>query len=404
MPNFRYKALTQRGEVVSGSIAAATSAEVAQRIEYLGLVPIDTVPERDEGGSGRSEFSFGRKPKPEEITTFTRDLALLLKAGARIDDALDSLATEADFGRLRPVVTKVRANVLAGESLADALAKHSAVFPTMYVALVRVAEASGSLEQVLETMAEDRARSEQLRRKVSDAARYPAFILVTAGGVMMFFLLFVLPQFGSVLREFGAKLDPMVTAFLALSDFLRSNTQSVEITAVLVILGGWLIIRQEKLRAPVIRGFSSLPLISSIVMSYRTSVFCRNLGILLGNGVTLTVSMRMLVDLMATSDNRAAWTQAVEHVRQGGKLSDALAETHLFPPIAVRMLRLGEETGQLPMLSARISDFFEAKLQRSLERVVGIAGPAAIIVISFVVGGLIVSIMTSLLSINQIVE
>lgn len=404
MPNFHYRALTQRGEVVTGSIAAPTTAEVARRIEYLGLVPIETIPERAEGSAVRQAFSFGGKPKSEEITIFTRDLALLLKAGARIDDALESLATEADFGRLRPVVVKLRTSVLSGESLADALAHHPAVFPAMYVALVRVAEASGSLESVLETLAEDRLRGEQLRRKVSDSARYPAFILVAAGAVLVFFLLFVLPQFGSVLRDFGAKLDPMVTFFLGASDLLRNNPEAAEASLLVLLLGGWLAVRQQRLRAAVVGGLSRLPVISTMVISHRTAVFCRNLGLLLANGVTLTVTMRMLVDMMAKHDDRAIWTQAVERVRQGGKLSDALAETHLFPPLAVRMLRLGEETGQLPMLSARIADFFEVKLQRALDRIVGIAGPASIIVISLVVGGLIVSIMTSLLSINQIVE
>ncbi len=136
---------------------------------------------------------------------------------------------------------------------------------------------------------------------------------------------------------------------------------------------------------------------------HRTALFCRNLGVLLGSAVPLTTTLRILVDMMATTSDPQIWTRMVERVRHGGKLSDALADTAALPVMAVRMLRLGEETGQLPMLAGRVAEFYEAKLQRSLDRVVGIAGPAAIIFISVVVGGLIVSVMTSLLSVSQVV-
>src|SRR5262249_13099228 len=141
MGNFRYRALTQTGELVSGSINADSAIEVAQRIEYLGLVPIDTAPET---ASATSSFSFSLSaPRPEDVTIFSRDLALLLKAGARLDDGLELLANDMDVGRLRPVIAKIRAAVLSGESFAEALARHPALFSATYVALVRVAEMSG---------------------------------------------------------------------------------------------------------------------------------------------------------------------------------------------------------------------------------------------------------------------
>ena len=138
-------------------------------------------------------------------------------------------------------------------------------------------------------------------------------------------------------------------------------------------------------------------------MYYRTSLFCRNLGLLLGSGVNLTTTLRILVDMMSSTGPSEVWTDAADRVRHGAKLSDALSDTKALPSMAVRMLRLGDETGQLPVLAGRIAEFYEAKLQRTLDRVVGIAGPAAIIVISIVVGGLIVSVMTALLSVSQIV-
>jgi general secretion pathway protein F len=403
VPSFRYRALTQSGELVSGSITAPTASEVANRIEFLGLVPIETITEARDTYKGRLSFSLMSRPRAEDVTVFTRDLALLLKAGARIDDALDLLAVDIDVGRLRPVVAQIRGRVLAGESLSEALIHHPTLFPPMYVALVRVGETSGALDHVLDVLGSERSRGEAMRRKVTDALRYPAFVLFAACAVLSFFLLFVLPHFAAVLKDFNAKLDPIVATLFDLSTFVRAHIEVIEVTIVVLIVCGWLVFRRAKVRARILGLVTRLPLLNSVAHLNRTALFCRNLGILLGSGVPLTMSLRILVDMLGTSDN-AIWSKAVDRVRHGGKLSDALADTTLLPAMAIRMLRIGEETGKLPELSANVADFYEAKLQRSLDRVVGITGPAAIIIISAIVGGLIVSVMTALLSVTQIIE
>src|SRR5215468_9417233 len=231
MPNFRYRAMTQSGEIVTGSIAAADAAEVSHRIEYLGLVPIDTAAEGAEASGWSFSLAVLSRPRPEDVTVFTRDLALLLRAGARLDDGLELLASDMDIGRLRPVVLKIRSAILSGESFAEALGRHPTLFPAMYVALVRVGEASGTLDHVLELLANERLRAEALRRKLVDALQYPAFVLLAACCVLVFFLLFVLPQFSAVLRDFNAKLDPVVGSFLVLSDLLRAHTTEIAVGA-----------------------------------------------------------------------------------------------------------------------------------------------------------------------------
>src|SRR5437763_3263754 len=402
MPNFRYKAITQAGEIVTGSIAAPTAAEVARRIEYLGLVPVDTVTEERPEGAGNF-FTLTQRAKSEDVTVFTLDLALLLKAGARLDDALELLSGDSDVGGLRRTVAKIRAAILAGESFGEALTRHPTLFPPMYVALVRVGEASGSLPEILEVLAAERARSEGLRRKLGDALRYPAFVLLAAVCVLLFFLLFVLPQFASVLRDFHAKLDPVVSTFIAMSEFLRANGTALAVSLALIVVAFWLMLRRPTTRAAIVTQISRLPLIKPILTYHRTTLFCRNLGVLLASAVPLTTALRILVDMMATTSDRTVWTRMVERVRHGGNLSVALTDTAALPTIALRMLRLGREAAQLPMLASRVAEFYEAKLQRSLDRIVGIAGPAAIITISIIVGGLIVSVMASLLSVSQVI-
>ncbi|MGB8401999.1 type II secretion system F family protein [Bradyrhizobium sp.] len=402
MPNYRYQAVNSNGELVSGAIVAPTPGDVAQRIERLGLVLVDSVTVAD-GGSARSVFGLFNKPRAEDVTIFTRDLALLLRAGARINDGLELLAADRDFGRLRPVVADIRSHVVAGESLAEALSRHEGLFPAMYLALIRVGEASGSLDQVLEVLADERSRSESLKRRLGDATRYPLFVLGAAGCVLLFFLTFVLPQFAAVLTDFGAKVDPIILGFLNFSTFLRNNSDGVLAVVAAGLAAIWLLLRRPGIRRSISNLLTRLPAIHPVMTYYRTSLFCRNLGVLLGSGVNLTTTLRILVDMMSTAGPSAIWTEAADRVRHGAKLSDALSDTQALPPMAVRMLRLGDETGQLPMLAGRVAELYEAKLQRTLDRVVGIAGPAAIIVISIVVGGLIVSVMTALMSVSQIV-
>jgi general secretion pathway protein F len=399
VPNFRYRALTQNGEVVNGTLSAPTAKEVAYRIEYLRLLPIETVEDKGTAAKSSSGSGFFSRPSSTEVTTFTRDLALLLRAGARLDDALELLAGDSDVGRLRPVVGKLRASVLSGESFAGALAEHPSLFPAMYVALVRVGEVSGTLDSVLEMLGTERARAELMRRKLTDAMQYPAFVLIAAVCVMLFFILFVLPQFSSVLQDFGAKSDSALSIFIKLSEFLRANAVTVTLGVALVVAALWWLLR----RPGTVAVISGIPGIANVFRYYRTSLFCRNLGILLASGLNLTATLRILIDIMAVTGSVAAWTAAADRVRRGGKLSDALLASSNMPPMAIRMLRLGEETGQLPVLAGRVAEFYEAKLQRSLDRIIGIVGPLAIIAISGVVGGLIVSVMTALLSVTQLV-
>jgi general secretion pathway protein F len=402
MPNFRYRALTQSGEVVTGSFSAPNAVEVARRIEYLGLFPIETAADEEKRSIRRISVATFSGPRAADVTIFTRDLALLLKAGARLDDGLELLANDTDVGRLRPIVAAIRAGILSGESFADAIARHPVLFPSMYVALIRVGEASGTLDHILETIGNERMRAEALRRKITDALQYPAFVLVAAGTVLVFFLTFVLPQFSSVLRDFGATPDPIITTFLELSDLLRENGSAIAIFFLLAIVGCWAVLRQADVRSRIVAQISRLPGVATIFNFYRTSLFCRNLGILLQSGMTLTATLRILIEIMATTGKADVWSATADRVRHGGKLSEALANAGVLPAMATRMLRLGEETGQLATLSGRVAEFYEAKLQRSLDRVVGIVGPLAIVTISVVVGGLIVSVMTALLSVSQV--
>jgi general secretion pathway protein F len=401
MPSFSYRAMTASGEIVGGAVDAPSADLVVERVLSLGLIPLDSAV----AASPRPKSApRSARPRPEDVTIFSRDLALLLRTGARINDALDLMASDRELGRMRPIVAGLLQAVLGGQSLAEGLSARPDAFPPLYVALVGLGEQTAMLPSILESIATERARAEALRRRISDALRYPAFLLLAASAVLLFFLTFVLPQFASVFSDFHAKPDPVLATFLALSAALRENGLTYAAVAGALALTLGLPLRSPKMRARLIGQAARLPLIGTAFEHHRTILFCRNLGLLLGGGVTLSAALRILVDVMSATGAAQRWSEVVDGVRRGGKLSDALGGAALLPPMAVRTLRLGEDSNQLPMLAGRVADYYEARLDRSIDRIVGVVGPLAIIVISAIVGGLIVSVMTALLSVNQMVE
>ena len=256
---------------------------------------------------------------------------------------------------------------------------------------------------MLEVLADKRTRTEALKRRLGEAIRYPLFVLGAAGCVLLFFLAFVLPQFAGVLQDFGAKVDPFILGFLNFSTFLRANSDAVMAVLAAVIAIAWLLLRQESVR----RGLTNAA--DTAAGDPRGDEVLPDLAVL-PKSRSAARQRRQPHDDAAHPGRHdgvgrlvRVWADAADRVRHGAKLSDALAETQALPAMAVRMLQTRRRDRAIADASARVAEFYEAKLQRTLDRVVGIAGPAAIIVISIVVGGLIVSVMTALMSVSQIV-
>lgn len=401
MPTFNYRAMTSTGEMVSGALEAPSEEGVADRILALGLIPVESSAPLTRA---KAALSLRGAPRAEDVTVFSRDLALLLRTGARIDDALELLALDSENGRMRSTVADLLEAVLAGQSFNEALATLPDVFPPLYIALAKVGEATSMLPTILEAIASERARAETLRRQLLNALRYPALLLAGATIVLIFFLTYVLPQFAAVFADFNVKPDPILATFLTISAGLRENWPFIIGGSAVAALALGFALRRRALRAVLVGYAARLPGIGAAVEYHRTILFCRNLSLLLMGGVTLSSALRILVDVMASTARAAVWMDVVDSVRRGGKLSEALNSARVLPPMAVRTLRLGEDSDQLPMLAGRVADYYEAKLGRAIDRIVGVVGPAAIIAISTIVGGLIVSVMTALLSVNDMVE
>jgi general secretion pathway protein F len=399
MTAFVYKALDERGQFVTGELqAASTSAAVEQLID-LGYVPLETSP----GDTARRSFWTSLLPRPtvsqRDVTVLLQDLALLLRSGLPLDEGLHLLVENAGGATVR-LIAQLRAAIGSGANFAEALQSHPATARPELIAVARSGEATGRLDSALETIAGERLRQERINAQIRTALRYPAFLLVVAGGVLLFFLTFVVPQFADVVRDFGTQKGWLIGMIIAASAALRQHGDLIAAAALVLVLVGVLAWRIRRLRHRLVAPLLHLPVLSGIIVLRRTAQFCRTLGILLSSGVNLADALRLMNESAIGGEQLAAVS---DRVRRGERLVDALMEAKLVPPLAARMLRVGEESGALATVALRCAGYYEAKLTEQVDRLTGIVGPAAIVFISIVIGTLVVSVMETLLSVNQMV-
>ena len=268
--------------------------------------------------------------------------------------------------------------------------------------MAKVADATGDLDGVFAAVAAQRERNHRLTEKVTGALRYPAFLILSASGVLVFFLTNVIPQFSGLFADSGSDPGALVRFVLALSDGLIANETELGCRARGPAAGRPPGLAHCRNRGALRSGALRLPVISRIWQLWRTSRFLSTLSVLLRQGVPLTEALKVLEDAVG-ADGRAALASVGDTVRRGGRLHEALGSVKLLPPVAVRMVRIGEETGELARIAGEAGGLYARQLEKRLEFVSGLIGPLAIIVIAGLIGGLMVTIMSALVSVNQAV-
>jgi general secretion pathway protein F len=402
MPQFRYRAVTHTGEIVVGEVEAPSREEVVRRIEYLGHLTIDAEVATT-GILTRNRRLGGKLPRSRDVSLLLRQLALLLAAGLTLEAALQTLSDDTSK-TLAGFANGLRASISAGDSFAEALEHHSSVIEPAYVAMVRAGEESGKLDAVLRAIVEDRARREIMADRINSAIRYPLFLVGSAVVILLFFLIYVVPQFEPVFKDLGGRLNSGAAFVVACSSWLRLNLDLFLGICLFLVLGTWLALSKREWRARIIGVIATLPGISGPMDDRRTARIVGTLGLLLENGVPLPTALKILRDIVTEPRYVAAVDRVHEQVRNGRRFADALADSNLLPPLAVKMLRVGDEVGGVATIVRHASQFYEHKLGLGLDRLMGAIGPITIIVVSIVIGALIVSIMSALLSMTDLAQ
>lgn len=396
---FAYRAVDRYGKVVAGFIAASSRQSALDAVEKMSLMPIEVGADIP---AGTILPAAGRNPPAEDITAATRDLATLLRSGITLDRALLVIADTGDMPAVAALMRALNAAVMAGRSLSDALSTYPKAFPTHYVKMVEVAEAKGKLADTLTLIAHERARSETLKRRITSALAYPAFLFVAATGVLIFVLTSVVPEFERALADFRREAGSQTEVIFALSRALRDNGPLLAALVIAGLVGLLLANRSLPVRSAVFQVLARMPGVRKAVLYEQTTAMCATLSALLASGVDISSALRLVRDLMRDRSAAARLDLAIRKVRQGEGVSDVLREGEVLPPYAAHMLQIGERAGDMSAALARISATYEEKLDRSLARLTAIVGPVVLILVSAMVAWIIVSVMTALLSMNDL--
>jgi general secretion pathway protein F len=399
---YAYKAVDAAGEIVTGEMESGSETGVVQRLQQMGLLPVEARPARSAATIVGSPRLSGRKPKAGDVTTFTRELAILLAAGQPLEQALDTLATGAGLGRIGAMAARLLEQVRAGVSLSSALEAQGGVFPKLYVNMIKAGESSGTLEVVLDRLADLRERGEKIREMIGSAMIYPAILVFVSLASIYLLLTFVVPQFETIFADSGAALPTPTAIVIAIGRTLQDYGWMI-----LLGLAGAFLAARQILTLPGPRltwdgAMLKLPLAGSLIRILVTARFCRTLATLVGNGVDLPNALALSRDVIPNRHVTQAMEAVVTGVRQGRGLADPLAEMGVFPPLAVQMLRVGEETGRIDVTATHIADAYERKLETAIKRMVTLVEPALIIVLGMAVGGIVMSILLAVIGINDL--
>ena len=402
MPSFRTVAIDAAGQTQRGTMEGASEAEVVARLQRQGSIPMRVEPA---GGAlgGLLNQEIGRRGMGrQDVTNFTRELAVMLGAGQDLDRSLRFLVETAPNKRVLATTEALRRRVRDGGSLAAALAEHAGVFPRLYVGLVRAGEAGGTLAPTLERLALLMERERSLVSTVRSAMIYPALLTIAAVGSIVLLLTQVLPQFVPLFEENGAVLPRPTQIMIGAGDILGRYGLFMLLGAAAAGLVVRQALRRPGPRLAADRLLLRVPVLGGLTREVLAARFTRTLGTLLINGVPLIGALGIVRDAVGNTAAVRAIERATVDAKGGAGLSRPLGEAGVFPPRTIHLLRLGEETAQLGAMSLRAAEIHEEATRLGVQRLVALLVPAITIIMGAAIAGIVSSLLLAMLGLNDL--
>lgn len=404
MTLFAYKAVAASGDVVEGEMEAHDKAAVIALLHARGFVPIraDEVASRTSGRWLRRELWGGRQVSPRDVAMLTREMATLLSAGLPLDRALEILGELAANDTVKKLVRQILDRVRGGSALADAIAAHGDVFPRSYVSTVQAGEAGGSLDTVLARLAISLEKSLELRETVKSALIYPAVLLFMAGVSVVVLLAVVIPEFSPLFEDAGAALPLSTRILVVVGSAVQQYWWLMAIAA-----AGLVVLIRRQLQHPARRlrwdgWLLRSPVLGDLVAKVEMARFSRTLGTLLGNGVPLLSGVIIAKEVVENTVIAKAIDVLATSLKEGRGMADPLVMTDVFPKVAMQLIRVGEESGQLEDMLIKVADIYDREVQLALDRALALLVPALTIALGILVAGIIMAILSAILSVYDL--
>jgi general secretion pathway protein F len=404
MAAFRYVAVDRSGHTLKGRMEADDAAAVVEWLQRQGHIPLRAEP----AGGGLQDLlamEFGRRRglSRGEVASLIRELGIMLGAGQDLDRALRFLGETATSAKVRTVAEDLRNRIRGGATLAAALAHHPDSFPDLHIGLVRAGEAGGSLAATLTRLGGLLERQRALVTTVQSALFYPAILVVAAGSSIALLLTYVLPQFVPFFTQSGAPLPTSTRILMTAGEVISQGGPWVLLLALAMGAVARAALADPERRRWWDRRLLSVPILGGLWRETLAAHFTRTLGTLLGNGVALTAALGIAERTLGNAEARAVVSTAAAKVRTGAGLAASLADGRLFPVRMIHLLRLGEETAQLPEMALRAADIHDDLVRTRVQRMVSLLVPLITIVMGLLVAGIVASLLTAMLSLNDLV-
>ncbi len=411
MPAYSFEAIDAQGQTRKGVIDAETARAARGLLRAQALVPlrVESVSgdsSADAPARGLGGHVLWQRPvfNASGLAIWTRQIAGLVSAGLPLERALTALSDEAGDERQRNLVAALRAEVNAGAPFAKALGQHPREFSPIYCAVIGAGEQSGGLGLVLERLADDLEQRQALSAKLLGAALYPAIVTLVAIAIVLFLMGYVVPQVAAVFIGSKRSLPWLTTAMLAGSDFVRSYGWWLGLAAVLLALGTRMALAQEAFREKFDAAWLRLPLLGQLARGYNAARFTSTLAMLAAAGVPILKALQAAAETLNNRAMRADALDALVLVREGAPLAAAIAQKKRFPGLVAMFARLGEQTGQLPLMLQRAAAQLSADVQRRAVALATLLEPLLIVAMGLVVMLIVLAVLLPIIQLNQLVK
>ncbi len=408
MPVYDYTALDQKGKTISGIIDADGAAAARQKIRAGGNYPVNlrevtdgTTQKFDHSGFSLSQYFV--RIRPAEVATMTRQLATLIGAGFPLVSALETLMVQFPSPALKKTIAKIKDVVVEGSNFADALAAFPSVFSPIYANMVRAGETSGTLEIVLERLADITEKQEALKNRVVTAMIYPLLILFVGLLIMCFLFIYVIPNITSIFTDMEQQLPLPTQLLIGTSDIFKSYWWVLILLIVAFLVGLYQLRQNPGGRLWLDRKTLKLPMAGSLATKLAAARFARTLGSLLDNGISMMPALGIVKNIVGNGHIAQAVATATVEVGKGQALAKSLDAHQMFPPLAIQMIQVGEQSGNLEQMLSKVADVFEKEVETTVMRMTALLEPIMVLVMAGMVLFIVLSIFLPILEMsNQI--
>ncbi len=408
MPVFEYNALNDKGKNVSGIIDCESAKSARQKLRAskiftVSIKEVDNPAQKKEKGSLPSFRPFARVGSAE-ISMMTRQLATLLVAGFPLVTALDTLIKQTTTPVLKKSLSRIKDSVEEGKSFAASLAEYPGIFSQVYINMVKAGEASGTLEIVLERLADISENQAALTSKIKGALAYPIFMTLIGCVVLFLLLTFVVPNMTSIFSDMGKALPLPTRILIGTSDFLGSWWWVLAILITAAIVGLSAFKTSENGKRVIDKALMTLPIFGDLVLKLAVARFSRTLGSLLENGVSMMSALDVVKNVAGNTLISETIALAAREVEQGHELGAALNASKIFPFLSIQMIKVGEQSGELETMLNKVADVYEKEVESSLVGMTALLEPAIILLMGVVVGFIVFSICLPIFEMNQLIK